>query len=304
MALAYRPVSTRDLLAIERLVREVLPEYRVGQTEVKALLGHQPGRPHRLLVVREDDEPIGLVGVYVDADELAEGRSRLVGPLLQAARRERLYTPTIVRQALDAAREAGARTVLAQRAEGEGVRYLTRLLPTLASREFYTWRGRDLLAEAGFRVSGETRSLALPAEVPVRPSRVPTPFRLRPLEPARDAEALAHVLNAALGVAMRPEHLRAWPAGAGLVAEAEGAVVGAATWDAERGALNDLAVLAERQGRGLGRALLTHAVVRLRETGHTTVTLQAPRENARALALFSSVGFRHDATYSTLTCTL
>ena len=62
--------------------------------------------------------------------------------------------------------------------------------------------------------------------------------------------------------------------------------------------------LFKRQGRGLGRALLTHAIARLREEGHPTVTLQAPRENARALALFSSVGFRHDATYSTLTCTL
>ena len=304
MALAYRPVSTRDLLFIERLVREMMPEYRVGQMEVKALLARQPGRPHRLLTVLEDDEPIGMVGVYVDAEELAHGHCRLVGPMLLTPRRDRLYSPTIVRQALDEAHALGARDVSAQRAEGEGVPYLSRVLPTVASRAFFTWRGQDLLAETGFQVRGETRSMALPAEKGVARSRVLAPFRIRPLNPSSDAEALARVLNTTLDYALRAEDLCQWPSDAGLVVEEEGTVVGAATWDREHSAVDCLAVLPERQARGLGRALLTHAIARLRELGHRTIHLQVGRDNFRAQALFTSLGFAHEETYTTLICTL
>ena len=63
-------------------------------------------------------------------------------------------------------------------------------------------------------------------------------------------------------------------------------------WDAEDCALEDLFVRAEARGSGLGRALVEAAIERARERGCRRIELDTGEENAPALALYRSLGFR------------
>ena len=63
-------------------------------------------------------------------------------------------------------------------------------------------------------------------------------------------------------------------------------------WDAEDCALEDLFVRAETRGSGLGRALVEAAIDRARARGCRRIELDTGEENAPALALYRSLGFR------------
>lgn len=78
-----------------------------------------------------------------------------------------------------------------------------------------------------------------------------------------------------------------------LVAEQDGRVVGytvliVAPPDAD---LANLAVSAKARGMGLGRRLLEHALTTARALGVRHVYLEVRESNARAIALYTSVGF-------------
>ncbi len=53
----------------------------------------------------------------------------------------------------------------------------------------------------------------------------------------------------------------------------------------------DMTLLPEFQGRGIGTRLITELLELAAEAGHS-VTLRVPRRNARATALYESIGFR------------
>ena len=53
----------------------------------------------------------------------------------------------------------------------------------------------------------------------------------------------------------------------------------------------DLVVLPERRGRGIGSALLRHVIDAARKEGLTRITLLTDRGNKRAQALYRKVGF-------------
>ena len=302
MPLTYRPIGTKDLLFVERLVREMMPGFRVGAQEVKRLLGREPGELGRLFAIEEGNKRVGMVGAYAEGQPPDAHAWHLVGPFLLAQRRERLYVPTVVRRALHEARALGCADLLAHRLEGEGVPLLSSVWPTVGSQAFYAWRGSDLLAETGFVLQGESLRMTLPEDAELAPSRVPPPFRLRPYAPMRDADAAGRVLRKALR--REPASLATISAESALVAVADGEIVGVVDWDGEARTLRHLAVIAERQGRGLGRALLTHAVARLREQGRGAVRVEVDRDNARAIALFRSAGSVHESTYACFSCAL
>ena len=63
-------------------------------------------------------------------------------------------------------------------------------------------------------------------------------------------------------------------------------------WDAEDCHVEDVFVRAEARGSGLGRALVSFAIERARERGCRRLELDTAEENAPALALYRSLGFR------------
>jgi ribosomal protein S18 acetylase RimI-like enzyme len=63
-------------------------------------------------------------------------------------------------------------------------------------------------------------------------------------------------------------------------------------FDAEDCHLEDLFVLEVARGTGLGRALVTAVIERARERGCRRIELDTAEENAPALALYRSLGFR------------
>jgi GNAT superfamily N-acetyltransferase len=85
-----------------------------------------------------------------------------------------------------------------------------------------------------------------------------------------------------------------------LVAKEAATVVGVAyvsfTWTAERGGkscwLEELYVLPERRGRGVGARLLGAVLERAKAAGCAAVDLEVDREHGRAANLYSRHGFR------------
>lgn len=67
------------------------------------------------------------------------------------------------------------------------------------------------------------------------------------------------------------------------ISTAEG---GKAAW------LEDMVVLPEWRGRGIGAALLEHAVLRAREEGCLRLTLLSDEDNAQAHAVYAAEGFQ------------
>jgi ribosomal protein S18 acetylase RimI-like enzyme len=63
-------------------------------------------------------------------------------------------------------------------------------------------------------------------------------------------------------------------------------------WDAEDCHVEDVFVRADARGSGLGRELVQTAIDRARERGCRRLELDTAEENAPALALYRSLGFR------------
>jgi ribosomal protein S18 acetylase RimI-like enzyme len=71
-----------------------------------------------------------------------------------------------------------------------------------------------------------------------------------------------------------------------------------AGYDGHRGWINYLAVDPRFQRRGLGRALMAEAQLRLQGVGCAKMNLQIRRENVEAIAFYERIGFREDAVRS------
>lgn len=79
-----------------------------------------------------------------------------------------------------------------------------------------------------------------------------------------------------------------------LVAEADGEVVGyvvADTVDGSLGHIKDIAVAPERRGEGIGRTLLSRALVALFTQGVDRVKLEVREGNEAARSLYEAFGF-------------
>ncbi len=78
-----------------------------------------------------------------------------------------------------------------------------------------------------------------------------------------------------------------------LVGELDGQVVGSvmAGYDGHRGCIDYLAVDPERQGGGLGRALMDAAEERLLALGCAKINLQVRDENEAARGFYEAIGY-------------
>src|SRR4051794_11073588 len=94
------------------------------------------------------------------------------------------------------------------------------------------------------------------------------------------------------------ERLLATDPGALLVAEREGAIVGAliAAWDGWRGGMYRLAVDPDHRRRGIALALVGAGEARLADCGARRITALVAREDADAVALWAAAGYAHDLT--------
>src|SRR4051795_12872221 len=94
------------------------------------------------------------------------------------------------------------------------------------------------------------------------------------------------------------ERLLATDAGALLVAERDGAIVGAliAAWDGWRGGMYRLAVDRAHRRHGIGLALVRAGEARLAACGAPRVTALVAHEDADAVALWAAAGYARDRT--------
>ena len=78
-----------------------------------------------------------------------------------------------------------------------------------------------------------------------------------------------------------------------LVAEDEGEIAGVVmgAWDGRRGWINHLAVVPNRQRRGIGRALVRELERRLVEKGAKKVNAQIYRSNMKSFTFFKAIGY-------------
>lgn len=127
-------------------------------------------------------------------------------------------------------------------------------------------------------------------------------FRLRRAVPA-DLDALVALENASFAYdRMRSRQFRRHldsPTAAVLVAEdADGLLGSALVFFRERSSLArlySLATAAAARGRGIGKALLAAAEAGARERGCTRFRLEVRRDNAAAIALYETQGYRRIA---------
>jgi ribosomal protein S18 acetylase RimI-like enzyme len=85
-----------------------------------------------------------------------------------------------------------------------------------------------------------------------------------------------------------------------LVAIVDGAIAATlmAGYEGHRGWINYLAVDPTLRRRGIGRALMAEAELRLRQLGCPKINLQIRRDNPEAIAFYERIGFREDPVVS------
>ena len=119
----------------------------------------------------------------------------------------------------------------------------------------------------------------------------------------RDADfAAVEALWNALFPAGAPYHAPAWSIRSMVanapdlffVAELDGEVVGTvlAGWDGHRGWIYSLGVRPDRERRGVGSALLGHAVAALRDRGCPKVNLQVRGDNRAVVDFYERLGWK------------
>ncbi len=62
------------------------------------------------------------------------------------------------------------------------------------------------------------------------------------------------------------------------------------------GSIQNVGVVPEHRGLGLGQALVVQSLLGFRQNGHKRVFLQVTAENSPAIELYSRIGFRHTRT--------
>ena len=138
------------------------------------------------------------------------------------------------------------------------------------------------------------------------PSEVPQPYSIRSfsdgdvaawtaIQAAADQynEITSSLFHTAFGVA-RDDHAKRIL----MVCDGAGFPVGtAAAWmgdgyRANLGRLHWVAVVPQHQGRGLGRAIILHALTRLTNLGHSSAYLTTSAARLRAIHLYDECGFK------------
>lgn len=120
----------------------------------------------------------------------------------------------------------------------------------------------------------------------------------------QDVDPIARIAAAAFGdpeefVRERTERDMLDPSGRLYLATLDGAAVGTLkifSADSTAG-IYGFAVSPDLQGRGIGRELLERIIAQLDAEGYARVTLEVLTDNARAIALYRSTGFRSVTTY-------
>jgi ribosomal protein S18 acetylase RimI-like enzyme len=144
-------------------------------------------------------------------------------------------------------------------------------------------------------------ALQLPADVTILPAGEADERPLRALD-----RAIREEVEATVGWHTMPAQLLAGPAGCTLVDPAKYAV---AVCNGEyvglvrvvpvrrRARIGLLAVRADRRRRGIGRALLTHALRTLHRDGIDSAWAEVDESNTAAIALFEGAGARRSSSY-------
>jgi len=163
------------------------------------------------------------------------------------------------------------------------------------------------LEERGYRVTARDVALVRSLEEPVADASVPQGFVVRPCRGIEEVEARAWAQYGAFGSSARFEDyvLRftalmqspAYSPGADIVAAAPDGRIAAfcITW---MDAVNRVSLFEpvgahpDFQRKGLGKAVMLEALRRLREHGMQKVIVCTAHDNAPALSLYASVGFR------------
>ena len=281
------PLSAADAAAVTA-VMAACQEHDDGRADiVEADLVAIFGRPS--LNVARDTVGVRDAGALVGVGVQLAARIAFVH-VLPAYRRRGIGT-ALMRWSQDAARAAGARLTAQEVSE------TNRGAITLLERDGYTRRWDAWLLE-----------LVLDGEPPA--AALADGYALRDFVPGRDERATHEVIQRAFSEwpDHDPQPFDDWaamtlgrpgfaPAQLGLAAR-EGEVVGAVLLmeDDDLGWIDQLAVAREHRGRGLGKALLTHAFARTWQRGGRRCGLGTD-ERTGARGLYESVGMRVRQTY-------
>ena len=164
----------------------------------------------------------------------------------------------------------------------------------------------ETLRELGFLDSGDRLSQfqrRVDHGAPIGEVSCPDGYRIRPVAGSHEAEARAEAHRAAFSPSKmsgdayrRLMTLPFYGLADDLIAEASDGTIAAfaiAWWDpiARIGEFEPVGTHAEHRRRGLGRALLTHALRRYREFGAELIQVYSWADNAASEGLYQSVGF-------------
>jgi ribosomal protein S18 acetylase RimI-like enzyme len=217
-----------------------------------------------------------------------------------------LYAPDEAVARGDAAHIPALLGRIEAQARAEGFPKLVFVIPDWDER---AWRA---YVDAGFQI----KTKVLKMEIALGASRAPVAFpegvtvRTYRDEDARAVQALLHEAYTSWNASETPmahEDWLAWMTGTSSfdhsfwwLAEADGELAGVClTW--VEGWIKDLAVAAEWRGRGLGKALLLHALAEHQARGTEIVGLKVDAVNPTgAPELYERVGFRTVSTLLTL----
>lgn len=161
--------------------------------------------------------------------------------------------------------------------------------------------GRGFVARAGGKLAFAEHRMALSALRTSEPRLSGLTLRQAG---ARDVDAIAAIAAPAFGdpeafVRRRTEADMLDPNGRMYLALLDENPVGTLkvfSMDATAG-IYGFAVAPRYQGQGIGRAMLTRILAQLESDGYARITLEVLTDNARAIALYNSTGFRTVTTY-------
>jgi mycothiol synthase len=153
---------------------------------------------------------------------------------------------------------------------------------------------RALLEAAGYRAERHYWRMAMRLERPLPVASWPDGVEVRPYE-RDDFEATWAVVHDAFAEAPRKPSAGRFADDLSALALAadDGSIAGAVLserWEDDQGFVAFLAAAEEWRGRGLGRALLIHALANMRAAGLVRAGLAVNGSNRSATALYESVG--------------
>lgn len=237
-----------------------------------------------------------------------------------ASGRRTAYVGSVAGVAVGAAATGGGELDLvvlpAERGRGYGTALLTSLLPSLEP-DVSAWSHGDhpaagaLAARHGFERVRTLLRLRLPSLTHVDPREATDGIRIETFDPATDASDWLAVNARAF--AGHPEQGRmtaddlaereaeSWfdPSDFLVARDGDGRMLGFHWMKLEPGAddaeVYVLGVDPDAAGRGLGSALLTEGLLRMRARGRTSASLYVEGDNDRALGLYRRAGFVDDA---------